>query len=76
MPNTVEIADIRDAMDPDSDTGPDLDTARSLADAYVGANPGQFTELATKTLAECVRAVDVFGFESEDLIELEARPLP
>jgi len=24
----------------------------------------------------CVRAVDVFGFESEDLIELEARPLP
>ena len=60
MPNTVEITNIEHAMDPDTGTGQDLETARALADAYVAANPGQFSELATKTLEECVRAVDVF----------------
>lgn len=51
---------IRDAMDKSTNGGRDIDTARTLADEYVATNPSQYTELSTKTLDECVAAVDVF----------------
>lgn len=50
---------IASAMD-NSEGTRDLSAARALADAYVAANADQFTELASKTLDECVVAVDVF----------------
>ena len=60
MPRIVDLDQVRDAMNPEREGGPDLDLARELADEYVAANPDQFTELATKTIEECVTAVDVF----------------
>jgi len=57
---TVSLEQVRDAMDPGTGGGMDADAARSLADQYVGAHPELFAELATKSIDECVRAVDVF----------------
>jgi hypothetical protein len=51
----TELQAIRDALD-----GQDFDTARTLADEYVAANPNDFTTLTDLSLEECVKAVDVF----------------
>lgn len=37
-----------------------FDGARTLADAYVAANAGDFTDEADLTIEQCVAAVDVF----------------
>lgn len=60
MSETVDLEAIREAMNPATGQGLDVETARAMADLYVAEHPDQFTELATKTLAECVRAIDVF----------------
>lgn len=60
MPLNAELAAIRDALGSETGEGMDVDLARSLANDYVAAHPGEFTEIATKTLEECVAAVDVF----------------
>lgn len=60
------LKDIRDAWDPGDphtknvDSKRDEDKARKLADAYVKANPDEFTELADMTIEQCVQAIDVF----------------
>lgn len=51
---------IRDAWDKTTGDGRDEDGARKLADAYVAAQPDEFTELAGMTLEQCVQAVEVF----------------
>jgi hypothetical protein len=53
-----ELKAIKDAVDAEVGDGADFDSARSLADAYVQANPDEFKELADKGIPELVRAVD------------------
>lgn len=55
----ADLEAIKNAMDKDRPGGRDRDLAVTLADAYVTANPGTFTDLDGKTLIECVEAVDV-----------------
>lgn len=59
-------------MDPDLvaiqtavETG-DLDTARTLSDTYVTANPSYFTDQANMTIDECVAGVDAFRAAAMD----------
>lgn len=52
----------------------DLESARTLADEFVTANPALFTDMATKPVDELVNAVDKFreaGFE-ENQWQVEA----
>lgn len=56
-----ELEAIKDAVE-----AQDFDQARTLADAYVAANPGEFTDHAAKTLEECVSSVDVLRAASLD----------
>lgn len=50
-------ASLQDVIDAQST---DLEAARALADEYVAANESEFTELATRTIEQLVKAVDVF----------------
>jgi hypothetical protein len=57
---------IKDAWDPGDpetknvDAKRDEDKTRKLADAYVKANPDEFTELAEMSEDDCVKALEVF----------------
>jgi hypothetical protein len=55
-----ELEAIRDAMNPDSGAGQDIDTAHQLADKYVTDHPDVFASLTDMTLEECVKAVEAF----------------
>lgn len=55
-----EFAAIADAMDKKTGGGRDAAKARQLADAYVAANPGEFSSYEGKSERELVQAVDVF----------------
>lgn len=62
----ADLEAIKDAMDNEREGGRDQQLARTLADAYVAANPDDFADLDGKTITECVEAVDVFrnaGYE-------------
>lgn len=63
-----EFAAIADAMDKKTGKGRDADKARQLADAYVAANPAEFSGYEDKTQPELVASVDVFraaGFDDD-----------
>lgn len=61
----ADLEAIRDAMDKTTGDGRDLDGAVALADAYVAANPDQFTEpmlaeaVAERKLDNLVHAIEV-----------------
>lgn len=55
MSLTPELEAIKTA----NDTG-DLDTAVTLSDAYVAANPNVYAGYETQDIVACVRAIDVF----------------
>lgn len=64
----AELQAIADAMDKTTGNGRDKTLAVELAEAYVTANPGEYTGYEEKTLPDLVAAVDVFraaGFEDE-----------
>lgn len=55
-----QLAAIAEAMDKTSEGGRNELLARALADDYVEANPGLFTELESMSIHELVHAVEVF----------------
>jgi hypothetical protein len=54
-----ELEDIKNAVDPDSGTGQNMDLARQLADAYVASNAELATAYDALDLPTLVNAVDV-----------------
>lgn len=55
-----ELEAIKDSWSKETGGGRDEDGTRAACDAYVAANPDQFTSLETMSLEECVNAVSVF----------------
>lgn len=56
----AEFEAIKDAMDKKTGNGRDRQAAVALADAYVAANPNEFTGYEDKSISQLVQSLDVF----------------
>lgn len=69
----AELEAIRDTLDKQTGDGRDYDGAVDLADAYIAANPEQFTEFAEDDIEDSVKALEAYRNAGRDELEWRAQ---